>query len=917
MGTFPEGRWPEVDAIFREALEREPGERARFLDEACGPDEKLRSAVADLLRAEAESGGFLARPVDDLADVPWDEVLTEATRVTNASRGSGVGEDRSGERVGAYRLVHKLGRGGMATVYLAERADGLWDQRVALKLIRRGLDTEDVVRRFLSERQILSSLNHPNIARLLDGGTTEHGLPYLVMEYVDGTPIIGYCDERELPLEERLRLFCDVGRAVQHAHRSLVVHRDLKPSNILVTDEGRVKLLDFGIAKILDPVDEDPRTRTGLRPLTPQYASPEQLGGEPITTASDVYQLGILLCRLVSGKRPYESRRFLSPTRFRDWLEQVEPTRPSSLVTPDAARSRSERPDRLARKLQGDLDTIVLHAVEWEPGRRYASAEALVADVERHLEGLPIAARPPTLAYRTRKLLRRRPWLLPAAAALLLLVLGYVFTVSRHTSQLEAERNLARQEAERAEEVQRFLVDVFRSADPYATEAETDRDVTVREALAVGAERVRNELEERPALQAPLLGTIGDVYANLDLPSRAVALQEEALALQRDLHGERSPAVARRLRRLGSVLSLAGRTDSAEALLARSLELTRAIHGPRDTAVAGVLIELGNLAIERGRFDVAEDRLTEAVELLKDRDPPLPAAHLAAAYTELLDVYPRRGRMEEARAAGEEAVRLSRLAYGGRHPRTALAMVESADLHDWDGRGEDAVPAYREAISILDRTLGPEHGRTLQARNNLAVTLRHVGDLEGAEAVHREILSAWRDKREEPDRQVADALQNLAVVLHERGALSEAERHLIDARDIYDEVLGEEHYLRAFPRLTLAAVRIDRGDFVPAERVAREAVAILTSALPSSSYITATARCRLGRALAGQGRREEARALLESGVKTLAATSQPSVRYQLECRRALADVYRLLGRRELAESQLAEVRNLEGSTQGS
>jgi len=916
VGTFPEDRWAEIDAIFGEALEREPEERARFLEDACGRDDELLAAVAALLRAESASAGFLAQPVDDLADVPWDEVLTEAARITNAAHAPRVEEDRSGERVGAYRLVRKLGRGGMATVYLAERADGLWEQRVALKLIRQGLDTGDVVRRFLSERQILSSLNHPNIARLLDGGTTDQALPYLVMEYVEGTPITEYCDERKLPLEDRLRLFCDVGRAVQYAHRSLVVHRDLKPSNILVTEDGRVKLLDFGIAKILDPDDEDPRTLTGLRPFTPQYASPEQLGGEPITTASDVYQLGILLCRLVSGERPYTTRRLLSLRRLRAWMERIEPARPSSLVTPDAARLRSERADQLVRRLRGDLDTIVLRAIRREPERRYPSAEALARDVERHLEGLPVRARPPTLGYRARKLVRRRPWLLPAAAAALLVLLGYVFTTSRHASQLEAERNVARAQAERAEEVQRFLVDVFRSADPYATDADVAGDITVREALALGADRVRNELKDRPALQASLLGAIGDVYANLDLLSSARELQEEALALHQGVHGPESREVARRLRKLGSVLALTGRSDSAEAVLFRSLELTRAAHGPRDTAVAGVLTELGRLSIRRGRLTIAEERLTAAVELLRERQVT-PAAHLAAAYTELLDVYPRQRRMAEARAAAEEAVRLSRAAYGDDHPRTALALVEAADLHDWDGRGEDAVPVYREAISILDRTLGPEHGRTLQARNNLAVTLRHLGELKESEAVHRRILATLRQKGDRPGQELASAIQNLAVVLHERGALGEAERHLLKAREIYDAVLEPGHYLRAFPRLTLASVRIDRGDFVAAERAAREAVGLLSSALPSSSYVTATARCRLGRAVAGQGHGEEARALLESGVRTLAATNQPSVRYQLECRHALAELYRKLGREELAESQMIEVRRLEGSTQGS
>lgn len=910
-----EDRWSEVDALFRRALEREPEDRAAFLETACVGDDELREAVKGLLATEVESVGFLERPLDALTTVPWNDVLAELTRITDATCEPTESVDRSGERVGAYRLVRRLGRGGMATVYLAERADGLWEQRVALKLIRRGLDTGDVIRRFLSERQILSCLNHPNIARLLDGGTTKEGLPYLVMEHVVGTPITEYCDERKLPVEDRLRLFCDVGRAVQHAHRSLVVHRDLKPSNILVTDEGRVKLLDFGIAKILDPADDDARTRTGRRPLTPEYASPEQVGGGRITTASDVYQLGLLLCRLLSGHRPYRTRRLLSPARLEAYLEGVEPARPSSLVDAEVARDRSLSEEQLTRRLKGDLDRIVLEAIPADPDRRYPSVEALLADVERHLDGLPITARSPTLTYRVRKLLRRRPWLLPTVAAALLVLAGYFFTLVRHSDQLERERNLARTEAERAEEVQQFLVDVFRSADPYAPTGEANPDITVRDALAEGARRVRNELRGRPGLQATLLGAIGDVYGNLDLVDRARALREEALGLDWEVHGPGSARVARGMRKLGALMLLEGRPDSAEVLLTRSLELIRSTLGPRDTAVAGVLVDLGELATWRGRHGEAVEHLETAVDLLVEHEP-LPATHLAAAYTELLDVYPMSQRMEDARRAAEEAARLSRTAYGEDHPRTAIVLVQLADLYDWDGRAEDAARLYQDAIAILDRTLGREHEQTLQARNNLAVTLRHMGELEAAERVHREILAAWRAKGEGRERRVADALQNLAVVLQERGELAEAESRLVEARDLYDTVLGPDHYTRAYPRLTLASVRTVRGQFLGAERAAREAIEILEATMPDSSYVTATARCRLGRALSGQGRHGEARTMLESGVETLSRTARPSVRYEIECRRALAELYRTTGRRDLVGPQLAEVRRLEASADG-
>lgn len=910
MAPAGRDRWFEVDALFRKALDREPEARDDFLAAECGDDEELLRAVRSLLRAEARSTRFLTRPVGALTAIPWDEVLDGMAGVRGSRIPEHVEKDRSGERIGPYRLVRRIGRGGMATVYLAERADGLWEQQVALKLIRRGLDTRDVVRRFLSERQILSSLGHPNIARLLDGGTTDEGLPFLVMEFVAGTPVTDYCDGHRLTIEERLGLFCDVGRAVQYAHRSLVVHRDLKPSNILVTEAGRVKLLDFGIAKILDPAGEAGGTRTGSRPLTPEWASPEQVLGGAITTASDVYQLGLLLYELLSGHRPRRTEDERSPSELASRFEAGETERPSSLVDDAAARARSTREARLVRRLRGDLDTVVRKAVLPEPEARYPSAEALVADVERHLAGLPIAARPPTVAYRTRKLLRRRPWILPVAAAALLALVGYVFTLVHHANELERERNLAHAEAERAEEVQRFLVEVFRSVDPYAPGREVDRDITVRAALALGTDRVRGELRARPELQARLLGTIGDVYANLDLIESARELRAESLVLQREVHGPRSIEYARGLRKLGALMIPGGRPDSARTLLGRSLAIMRAAATPEDTAVAGVLTVLGDLATWEGRHHEAEAYLTEAAEMLRDEGPGA-AAHLAAVYTELLDVYPTTQRMDAAREAAEEAARLSRIAYGEEHPRTALSLVQLADVHDWDGRSADAARVYGDAIEILDRTLGPEHARTLEARNNLAVTLRHLGRLESAETVHRAILAAWRAKSGDRDRQVADALQNLAVVLHERGALDSAEERLAEARDLYDSILPSDHYRRAYPRLTLASVHLDRGAFVAAERAAREATGILSATMPETSYVTATARCRTGRALLGQGRRSEARSLLESGVRTLAETTQPSVRYEVECRRALADLYRSLGREDLARRHGAEVRRLQ------
>ncbi|NNM31416.1 MAG: serine/threonine protein kinase, partial [Gemmatimonadetes bacterium] len=417
-------RWSEIDEVFQEALELDPDAWDAFLAQRCPDDPHVLEAVRALLQADRRATSFLDSSAEALAPDDFAEAVREGK----------AGRDRVGDRVGAFRVDRLLGRGGMGGVYLAERADGAFEQTVAIKLLRPGLDTRDFVGRLLAERRILSSLEHPNIARLLDGGSTDRGLPYLVLEYVDGIPITEYCRRHGCTIDQRLELFIQVARAVQYAHSNLVVHRDIKPSNILVTDEGRVKLLDFGIAKLLGPDGgrpEGPLTRTGLRPLTPDYASPEQIKGEPVTTASDVYQLGVLLYRLLTGAPPY--RVAATGGTLESAISTVRPRPPSDAVVATAKEaghsgSSPRSPSRLRKRLRGDLDTIVLKALRKEPARRYATALEMADDVRRHLDGRPITARRESRLYRTGKFLRRNAWVAPVTAAGILLMAGFVLT---------------------------------------------------------------------------------------------------------------------------------------------------------------------------------------------------------------------------------------------------------------------------------------------------------------------------------------------------------------------------------------------------------------------------------------------------------------------------------------------------------
>lgn len=417
----PPDRWHTIDGLFAEALDRPPEERAAFLQKRCGRDHALRHKVEALLKASSGGATLLDAPLDDGA--LWKAFVA----AEHPPRTSSL----IGKQVGAYRLVQEIGHGGMSTVYLAERADGQFDQQVAIKILWGAAGRASHIERFLSERRILASLQHPHIATLHDGGITEDGRPYFVMEYVEGRPIDRYCDEECLSIKERLELFATVGEAVQYAHQNLVVHRDLKPSNILVkkgSEKGKRKsspmLLDFGIAKLLTDVsgEKTPVTRTGERWMTPEYASPEQVTGETFTTASDVYQFGLVLYKLLAGEHPYRIGGRSAAEAERMICETI-PARPSTAVKREQATACNMTPERIRQTLRGDLDTIVLKALRKEPAQRYTSAEALVKDVRRYLDGLPVKARPATFSYRARKFAGRHRWSVALTALVLLSLL--------------------------------------------------------------------------------------------------------------------------------------------------------------------------------------------------------------------------------------------------------------------------------------------------------------------------------------------------------------------------------------------------------------------------------------------------------------------------------------------------------------
>ncbi|MEM7352369.1 MAG: serine/threonine-protein kinase, partial [Acidobacteriota bacterium] len=588
--------WERVQEIFLAASELEGVARDTWLEEACGADAALRDDVESLLAASADGESLISAAVQGAFELAAEE----------------SGSSKARQRIGPYEIGNKLGEGGLSTVFLAQRADDEFNMRVAIKVVKRGMDTADILRRLRQERQILAHLDHPNVAKIFDGGTTDDGLPYFVMEHIEGEPIDEYCDRRELSISERLELFRTACSAVHAAHQSLVIHRDIKPSNLLVTADGIPKLLDFGIAKL---IDAEPQLHTlaqtapGMVLMTPEFASPEQVTGQPLTTATDVYSLGVMLYRLLTGHRPY---RFASgrPAEVERILLRSKPERPSEVVgrtieeltptggtvtlTPETvARPREGTPEKLRRRLAGDLDKIVLMAIRKEPQRRYASVEQLAEDIERSLQSLPVLAQKDTIRYRTGKFVRRNRGSVAAGVLILLALLGGIVTTSWQARVAVAERSRAEQhlaearlQSARAERVSDFLTGLFEISDPGEARG---NQVTAREILDRGAERIRQELSEEPDLRAELMITMGRVYRNLGLYGPAGELLAEVQAERRRTLGEAHPEVARNLTRVAEIEFEKGQWDTAEDLLRRALESQRQQLGDEHVDVATTL----------------------------------------------------------------------------------------------------------------------------------------------------------------------------------------------------------------------------------------------------------------------------------------------------------------------------------------
>ncbi|MEZ4417253.1 MAG: protein kinase [Gemmatimonadota bacterium] len=794
-------RWEEIDPLFEQALERSPNDRHLFLVEACGGDTELLDAVTALLTA-TETSEEQARPGAALLEAvfPHPSPAREAPLDT-------------GTRIGRYRLLSELGRGGMATVYEAERADGVFEQRVAIKLLQPGADREGVVRRFLGERRILSGLTHPNIARILDGGSTDDGQPYLVMELVRGEPITRWADARRLDIDQRLALFTQVAAALQFAHSRLVVHRDLKPSNVLVTDDGQVKLLDFGIARLLEDGETSPLlTQAGGRWMTPAYAAPEQIRGESVTIAADVHAAGVLLFELLTGRRPFG--RALSGFELERAICDTPAPRASTMMTEGAdteAAARGSLPVALARTLAGDLDAILLKALRKEPDARYPSMQALLDDLERHRAGFPVLAREGLWAYRARKFLGRNRWQVAAAAAFAGVLATAGGLLVRQQLITATERDRANQAAQRAETeaensrlVIGFLADVFRGRDP--TQAPSDT-LTARELLTWGRERVASEFADRPALQTELLQVLGTAYFNLGLLDESVVLDQQAVETAQRAFGVGSTEEAEARLQLARAHVANRFWTAAREEAEQALEIHLAGGGP--VGIASTLRVLGDAEKALGNADSAASLIERGLGLYRSEglSEGLPYVQSLLA---LAPIRRAQGRLEDAERLYEEGIPRYQ-ALVGRDTELALHLNNLAFLKRTRNDYRGAAELYREALAAYADVHGRGHPSSLTLAANLAGALHLAGDVDGAFTVLEESVRASEAQWPEGHWRVGSAYAGLGRLLLRVGHLDDAEAPLRRAVVIFRDLLGSQHDWTTSTEAALAAKHIVSG----------------------------------------------------------------------------------------------------------
>ncbi len=942
-------------AIFDALLQLPEAERTAYLDAACAGDDPLRRRLEALLRANEDAGAFMERPA--LAARPHTMAVKPAEP-----------DDVVGQTIGRYKLLEKVGEGGCGVVYVAEQTEPV-RRRVALKVIKLGMDTKQVVARFEAERQALALMDHPNIAKVLDAGATGTGRLYFVMELVRGVRITDYCDQNQLSTRGRLDLFIKVCQAIQHAHQKGIIHRDIKPSNIMVTLHDGVpvpKVIDFGIAKSMEGRLANATVYTQLHQFigTPAYMSPEQaeMSGLDIDTRSDIYSLGVLLYELLTGRTPFDARELVQGglEAIRRTIREVEPPRPSTRLSTlqgealtTTAKQHGTQSLQLLKLIRGDLDWIVMKCLEKDRGRRYDTANGLAVDLRRHLENEPVAARPPSAGYRLQKAWRRHKTAFAVTAliaAVLMAATGISVWQAVRARRAEA---LAKQNLAESEAISKFLTEAFQNPDP----ARVGRTITVAETLGAAVKKLETDLAGQPERRAELQGTLGTTYHALGLYPEAIALQEKARDFYRSAFGPEHPDTLKAMHNLAISYDDAGRREEALQLREQVLQLRRKVSGPEHP---GTLKAMQALAVSYEEFGHRNEAiklqeqllpLSRKVNGLEHPETILVMHNLAISYADagrrvgalklqevvlnlsrkvngpehpftltamqaLANSYAVSSRPGEAIKLTEEVLALDRKVNGPEHSSTLVSMNNLANSYDTAGRQEEALKLREEVLALRRKVLGPEHADTIMAMHNLANSYDSAGRKNEALNLRDEVLVLSRKVNgpEHPDTIVA--MHNLAVSYADAGRQDEALKLREKELALSRKVNGPEHPDTITSMNDLSSSFYDAGRREEALKLREEVLALRRRVLGPEHFDTLSTMDNLAISLDDTGRREEALKLREEVLALRRKVGGPEHPDTLGAMHNLANSYAGAGRREEALKLREEVLALRRKVNG-
>jgi len=873
-------RWQRIQSIFHDAVDLPEAKRKTFVETACGHDQELIREILAMLDQDASGHSLLDRNLADVAH----EALAESALPSLILK-----------EIGPYRILKLLGEGGMGVVYLAERSD--LGSQVAVKVLRDAWLSPSRRERFATEQRTLAQLNHPSIARIYDADILSDGTPYFVMEYIDGSPLTQYCQELDCSVEQRLLLFRSVCEAVQHAHSHAVIHRDLKPSNILVKSDGTVRLLDFGIAKQLESLDLGvDQTMTGLRMMTPAYASPEQVRGERVGISTDVYSLGVILYELLTGQLPFDLSG-LTPAEAATVITEHEPGKPSAAVRRDAGPG-AHRFLSLGKTAWADLDGLCLNALHKDPSRRYPSVEALIRDVDHYLNGEPLEARPDTWQYRIVKFVRRNQRAVAATAISAVLIGGLIVFF---TLRVAKARDAALAEAARTQRIQQFMINLFQGGDAAAGPSESLRVITV---VDRGVQQARN-LSHDPKVQAELYANLGSIYQKLGKFDEADSLLHSALDERKSLFGADSPEVAESLTALGLLRSDQAHLEEAEQFVHDGLEMARRHLPPNHPALAKADLAYGKVLAQRGFYERAISALNEAVRI--QSAPGVAPADLATSLSTLADAHYSAGHYDVCRSLYTRVLEMHRQIYDPHHPLIADDLGSLAAVQRDLGFYAEAEQLDRQALDIVQAYYGLDHPQTAGRLTALAESLTYQNKYDEAVAALEQALAIQERVYGPAHPSVAETVNELGNVASMRDHLDEAEARFRRAADIYRAVYGDHHYLVAIALSNVAGIAMDKKDYPRAEQLFRDVIRRYNETLPADNVNTGIAHVKLGRTLLRENKYKDAEVETRAAYEILIKQSSSSSSFTRAARKDLAAEYDALNEPQKAARFRAEL----------